>query len=308
MRANSPSAFFASLLLHAVVAAIIAGLSLYIAQVQSQQRPPVIFDLVAGPPTAPDELVAPALGNTLTPPKIAPPVNAPVRQPEVAPETEPEPVVETVKTPPVEDSIPTPPKEKPKPKPKEKAKEVPKPKQPLTKEAKAVVNEMNKKRMVSYLNEKKKIDREAAKREAARKAAEARAKAAAGVKGVDVEGIREGVMGGSVTNKKGGGGGKALSREEADALLVYQTLLKNELKGIFDELKPTGLADSLNADVTFLVTASGEIGNVRIARSSGNAEFDQAVLATFRRLAWNRKRPDGQTDTWRLTFRMRDLD
>lgn len=304
MRANSPSAFFASLLLHAVVAAIIAGLSLYIAQVQQQQRPPVIFDLVAGPPTAPDELVAPALGNTLTPPKIAPPVNAPVRQPEVVPE--PEPVVETVKTAPVEESIPTPPKEKPKP--KEKAKEVPKPKQPLTKEAKSVVNEMNKKRMVSYLNEKKKIDREVAKREAARKAAEARAKAAAAVKGVDVEGIRDGVIGGSTTNKRGGGGGKVLSREEADELLVYQTLLKNELKGIFDELKPTGLADSLNADVTFLVTASGEIGNVRIARTSGNAEFDQAVLATFRRLVWHKKRPDGQTDTWRLTFRMRDLD
>lgn len=302
MRANSPSAFFASLLLHAVVAAIIAALSLYIAQVQSQQRPPVIFDLVAGPPTAPDELVAPALGNTLTLPKSAPKVNEPIRQPETAPE----PVVETVKTAPVEESIPTPPKEIPKP--KQKVKEVPKPKPPLTKEAKAVVNEMNKKRIVSYLNEKKKIDREIAKQEAARRAAEARAKAAAAVKGVDVQGIREGVLGGSPTNTRGGGGGKALSREEADELLVYQTLLKNELKGIFNELKPTGLADSLNADVTFLVAANGEIGNVRIARSSGNGEFDQAVLESFRRLVWHKRRPDGKTDTWQLMFRMRDLD
>lgn len=306
MRANSPSAFFASLTLHALVAGIIVALSLYVAQVQ-QQRAPVVFDLVAGPPTAPDELVAPALGNMLTVPKSAPKVNEPIRQPEVAPE--PEPVVETVKTAPVEETIPTPPKEKPKPKPKEKAKEVPKPKEPLSKEAKKVVSDMNNKRMVSYLNEKKKIDRARAKEAAARKAAEARAKAAAAaVKGVDVEGIRAGVLGGSTTNKKGGGGGKALSREEADALLVYQTLLKNELKGIFDELKPTGLADSLNADVAFLVTSGGQIGNVRIARSSGNAEFDQAVLATFRRLVWNRKRPDGETSMWELTFRMRDLD
>lgn len=302
MRANSPSAIFASLLLHAVVAAIIAALSLYIAQVQSQQRPPVIFDLVAGPPTAPDELVAPALGNTLTLPKSAPQVAEPIRQRETAPE--PKPVVQTVKTRLIEEVVPTPPKETPKPKQKVK----PKSKPQLTKEAKAVVNEMNKKRMVSYLNEKKKIDREIAKQEAARKAAEARAKAAAAVKGVDVKGIREGVLRGSPTNTRGGGGGKALSREEADELLVYQTLLKNELKGIFDELKPTGLADSLNADVTFLVAANGEIGNVRIARSSGNSEFDQAVLASFRRLVWHKRRPDGKTDTWQLTFRMRDLD
>ncbi|WP_415907309.1 TonB family protein [Oleiharenicola sp. Vm1] len=304
MRANSPSAFFASLLLHATVAAIIAGLSLYVAQVQ-QQRPPVIFDLVAGPPTAPDELVAAKLGNTLTPPKIAPPVNAPVAQPEVAPE--PEPVVETAKVAPVEQVVPTPPKETPKP--KEKVKEAPKPKQPLTKEAKSVVNEMNKKRIVSYLNEKKKIDREIAKQEAARKAAAARAaKAAAGVKGVDVEGIKEGVLGGSTANKRGGGGGKALSREEASEMLVYQTLLKNELRSIFDDLKPTGLADSLNADVSFLVAANGEVGNVRLTRSSGNAEFDQAVLATFRKLVWGKRRPDGKSNTWELTFRMRDLD
>lgn len=307
MRANSPSAIFASLLLHAVVAGIIAAFSFYVAQVQQQQRPPVIFDLVAGPPTAPEQLVAPALGNTLTVPKSAPKVSEPIRQPEVAPEPEPEHVVETVKTPPVEESIPTPPKETPKP--KQKVKEVPKPKQPLTKEAKQVVNEMNKKRMVSYLNEKKKIDREIAKQEAARRAAEARAaKAAAGVKGVDVKGIRDGVIGGSPTNTKGGGGGGALSREEADELLVYQTLLKNELKAIFDTLKPTGLADSLNADVSFLVAASGEVGNVRITRSSGNAEFDQAVIATFRKLVWGKRRPDGRTNTWELTFRMRDVD
>lgn len=305
MRANSPSAYFASLMLHAAVAAIVAGLSLYIAQVQSQQRPPVIFDLVAGPPTAPDELVAAKLGNTLTAPKITPPADAPVRQPEVAPQ--PDPVVETVKTPPPEDVIPTPPKETPKP--KQKVKDVPKPKEPLTKEAKAVVDKMKNKQLVSYLNEKRKIDREIAKQEAARKAAEARAaKANAGVKGVDVEGIKEGVLGGSTANKRGGGGGKALSREEADELLVYQTLLKNELKPIFDELKPTGVSDSLTADISFLMTANGEFGNVRVARSSGNAEFDQAALASFKKLAWGKRRPDGKTSTWVLTFRMRDVD
>lgn len=304
MRANSPSAYFASLMLHAAVAAIIAGLSLYIAQVQSQQRPPVIFDLVAGPPTAPDELVPPKLGNTLTAPKITPPADAPVRQPEVAPQ--PEPVVETVKTPP-EEVAPPPPKEVAKPKPK--TKDVPKPKEPLTKEAKSVVDKMKNKQLVSYLNEKRKIDREIAKQEAARKAAEARAaKANAGVKGVDVEGIARGLAQGSTTNKRGGGNGTAISREQADELLVYQTLLKNELKPIFDELKPTGVSDALTADISFLMTANGEFGNVRIARSSGNAEFDQAALMSFKKLAWGKRRPDGKTSTWVLTFRMRDVD
>jgi colicin import membrane protein len=296
MRANSPSAFFASLLLHAFVAGMLIAFSLYLAQTQSE-RPPVIFDLVAGPPTAPDELVAPALGNSLTLPKSTTPVKIeePVAQ-------KPEPVVETIKTPPVEETIPAPPKETP----KQKAKEIPKPKEPLAKDAKAIVNEMNRKRMTTYLNEKKKIDRERAKEEAARKAAEARK--AANYKPVDVEGIAGGVVGGSTSNKRGGGGGKALTREEADELLVYQTLLKNELKALFDQLKPTGLADSLTADVTFLVAANGEIGNISIARSSGNAEFDQAVKESFRRLVWHNRRPDSRSDTWKLTFRMRDED
>lgn len=300
MRANSPSAFFASLLLHAVVAGLLIGLSLYIAQVQSQQRPPVIFDLVAGPPTDPDATEAPALGNTFEIPK-----SAPAKAPEPVRQPEPEPVVQTVKTPPVEEVIPTPPKETPKPKPQPKVKEPPKPKPTLTKEAKKVVDQMNNKRIVSYLNEKKKIDREAAKREAERKAREARE--AAKYKPVDVQGIAGGVVGGS-TKSKGGQGGKALTAEEIDRMNAYAGTLKNALKEKFDELKPTGLADTLTADVTFLVAANGEIGNVRIARSSGNAEFDDAVLQTFRRVVWAKRRPDGQTDTWKLTFRMRDLD
>ncbi len=85
MRANSPSALFASLSLHAFVAAVIICSTWYMARQNRDQ--PVIFELVAGPPTAPDELVAPALGNTtakITAPKVEP----------VA--SKPEPVVQTV--------------------------------------------------------------------------------------------------------------------------------------------------------------------------------------------------------------------
>ena len=62
MHANSPNSIFVSLTLHAFVAAVILLSTLYVAR--QQEKAPVIFELVAGPPTAPDELVAPALGNT----------------------------------------------------------------------------------------------------------------------------------------------------------------------------------------------------------------------------------------------------
>lgn len=299
MRANSPSALFASLALHAAVAALIIVFSLYVSQIQQRTQPVKVFELVAGPPTAPEQLEAPALGNTLSLPKNQPAqvYEPPARQPE------PEPVVETVKAPPVEEAMPTPPKETP----KQKTKDVPKPKETLSKEAKKVVNDMNKKRMVSYLNEKKKIDRERAKEEAARKAREDAAKKAGTFKPVDAVGIADGVRGGSTANTKGGGGGRALKRDDDGSEMdVYEALLKNRLRAAFDDIKPTGLADTLSADVTFLVAASGEIGNVRISRSSGNAEFDAAVLDTFRRITWPGRRPDNKSDTWRLTFRMRE--
>src|SRR5512141_2755306 len=94
MRANSPNAIFISLTLHAFVAAVLFVSTVYIAQ---QEKAPVIFELVAGPPTAPDELVAPALGNTAAPVKLeVPKVNLP---PEPEPEAAPEPPVsETVTT------------------------------------------------------------------------------------------------------------------------------------------------------------------------------------------------------------------
>jgi colicin import membrane protein len=62
MRPNSPSAVFVSLILHGFAAAIIFVTTMFVAR--QDRVAPVIFELVAGPPTAPDELVAPAKGNT----------------------------------------------------------------------------------------------------------------------------------------------------------------------------------------------------------------------------------------------------
>lgn len=93
MRPYSSSAFFTSLTLHSFVAALLFVTTVYVAR--SDKMQPVIFELVAGLPTAPEELVAPALGNTTAPVKIKVPKvelpdektleNAPV------PETKPKP-------------------------------------------------------------------------------------------------------------------------------------------------------------------------------------------------------------------------
>jgi colicin import membrane protein len=301
MRASSPSAYFASLTIHAVVAAIIVLLSLMIQRAQDAQKPPTIFELVAGPPTDPFAKDAPALGT----PKVkldipqAPPRVEPKVEPKVVAEPEPDedepmPVVKAVEPP-------------PEPKPKQiLKKETPKPKpNELAPDAKKIVNEMNKKRMTTYLNEKRKIDRARAKEEAARKAAEA--KAASAAKRIDTEGIVGGVKGGKV-GQTGGGGGKALTREDMAEMDIYITGLKNRLREAHDQLKPQGLGDTLSAEVEFFIAANGEISNVRIVRPSGNAEFDASVRESFRRITYMGPRPDKQSSAYRLTFRMREDD
>jgi colicin import membrane protein len=88
MRPYSSSAFFTSLTLHGFVAAVLFVTTIYVAR--SDRMQPVIFELVAGPPTAPDELVAPALGNTTAPVKVTvPKVELPQESPTV-PEPKPD--------------------------------------------------------------------------------------------------------------------------------------------------------------------------------------------------------------------------
>lgn len=92
MRPYSSSALLTSLTLHAFLAAVLFVTTVYVAH--SDKVPPVIFELVAGPPTAPDELVAPARGNTTAPVKIkVPKVELPAEKPQetaVVPEPKPD--------------------------------------------------------------------------------------------------------------------------------------------------------------------------------------------------------------------------
>ncbi len=70
-------------------------------------------------------------------------------------------------------------------------------------------------------------------------------------------------------------------------------------------VKPDGLSDLLNAGVSFTVAADGSISDLRIVRSSGNAEFDRSVREAFARVKLP-GRPDGKTDGRTLTFRMQE--
>lgn len=272
MRPHSPSAILTSLILHGFVAAIIFVTTVYLAR--STKMEPVIFELVAGPPTAPDELVAPALGNTTAPVKVT------VPQVEMPPE-KPEPVVrETVAVP--EPTVKAPP-----------AKTEPvKPKSDLS-----LAKDMKKSARVSYQEYLK-------KHPTPKQSVVNTVRRAANAPKVDYQGIANGVRGGSTANTRGGGGGKAMTREEADQLSTYISLLIQELKKAHEP--PSGVSDQLETKVTFDITASGAILNPKISKSSGNREFDESVLDAFRRMRSIGPTPNRRPDTWTVTFKMRD--
>ncbi|MEJ1972022.1 MAG: energy transducer TonB [Lacunisphaera sp.] len=107
-------------------------------------------------------------------------------------------------------------------------------------------------------------------------------------------------------NTRGGGGGKALTREQQDQMSTYVSLLIQELKKAHEP--PPGVSDKLEARVTFDITASGAILNPRISKSSGNKDFDDSVIDAFLRVRSIGPTPNRRSDTWTLTFRMRDED
>lgn len=279
MRATSSSSLFLSLTLHGSVVALIL-LATWFTAIRAKEAP-VIFELVAGPPTAPDELVAPALGNTTKPVKLE------VPKVELVPTMpEPEPVVQTQ---PEEQVSPPAPVEKEKPKPK--TVEKPKPDTSMAKEVK-------KAQRMSYQEYLKKHP--TPKQTAAKQTGKSTAK----VPRIDATGIAQGVKGGSTANTRGGGGGRALTREQQDQLNTYISLLLQELKKAHEP--PPGVSDRLQAEVTFDITASGAILNPRITKSSGDKAFDESVIEAFLRMRSIGPTPNRRSDTWKVTFKMQD--
>ncbi len=152
-----------------------------------------------------------------------------------------------------------------------------------------------------YKKEQEAEQKRLAEEERLRQLAEAKAAKAAHI---DAEGIREGVIGGSVENKTGGAGGKALTREEGSELDAYFSLLKSRIKE--NHVPPEGVSDTLEARVEFLLASNGSLSEVRIARSSGNAEFDRSVVEACERTRSIGPRPDGRSEIVQMTIRMRE--
>lgn len=271
MRATSPSSLLLSLTLHGFVVTVLVLFTWFTAL--RQRETPVIFELVAGPPTAPDELVAPALGNTTRPvrleiPKVELVPSMPEPEPAAAARPEPTPV---------------------KPAPVEKAKAPPKPDNSMAKEVKQA-------QRMSY--------QEYLKKHPTPKQTAAKPRPAAKVPKIDTQGIAQGVKGGSTANTRGGGGGRALTREQQDKMDTYISFLLQELKRAHEP--PSGVADHLEARVTFDITASGAILNPRITKSSGDKAFDESVIEAFLRMRSIGPTPNRRSDTWTVTFKLRE--
>lgn len=105
----------------------------------------------------------------------------------------------------------------------------------------------------------------------------------------------------ALVNPEGLGG---MSTAEQTALGRYLGLMYATLRDAWDQ--PPGLAHTTAAVVEFDVAADGRFSNIRIAKSSGNVEFDESVLDAFRSVVSVGPPPDGRPKQFRLTFRLAD--
>jgi len=282
MTARSPSAFALSALLHASMAAVVL-LGIYYSQQQASKRP-VIFELVAGEGNNYMATEAPALGSPDGPPKLAIPKTAAAPAPVTPKEVEVEPAAMQ----PAPIQVP------------DFAKKLKRADARALKKVEAQIK-------AEQEAEKKRLSKEEFDRLHGKSATPKTASAsthAVNVPRIDAQGIAKGVVGGSTANKTGGAGGKALQREEQSLVDSYLAFLSQQLHTAFDEAKPPGLSDRLEAIVSLHVLADGTLADARIIQSSGSAEFDRAVLEAIARVRPLGTRPDGLDEVLKIPFRM----
>ncbi len=280
MTDRSSSAFFTSVFLHAVFVAVIVLL----AYTFNSMRPevPKTFELVAGEGDNYAATAAPALGSpegikvaAPVPPAAVPLEPTPPAPAEAIPAPAPVPVKAPAKAP---------------AKPVDKA---------------SITAAMKRAEMRATLRQEAK-DRKAAEAEKRKQMTEEEFRKEHGAARVGGVGIKGGVVGGSIENKAGGAGGKALTREESSLLDGYFALLISRLKENFESVKPTDVSDKLTATVAFYVGTDGSIGNIKILHSSGNDEFDAAALEAVRHTRSIGPRPDHRGDENSVQFSMHD--
>ena len=305
MQANSPRAFFISTILHAAVAALIVVIGL-VFQMRVEEAPK-IFELVAGEGDDYMAKMAPALGTEAG-------VKITVPEPPVAKAAPPEPVpMQAAPEPVIERAPVTPAKVTPvKPPPADAIRD-------FSKDVKRISTKRQKNleardRKLAEIAEKKAKAAEERKKSMTKAEFDKLNKTKAGapkagpvpkIAKIDTKGITSGMAGGNPAATKGAGG-KALTREEGDALDAYFSLLKRRLKEALD--KPPGLSDSLVAIVEVRIAANGLLSGAKITRSSGSADFDHAALAAVARVRSIGPRPDGKSEVLNIPFRMREED
>jgi len=299
-----PQAYFVSFLIHGAIIALVLLLGIYVGE--HEPEPKKVFELVAGKGDNYEATEAPALGisggvgvsapDSVVMPKedpikvdipkaveVTPPTPEPVVAPEPKPEVKPEPV-------------PAPPESKPAPK-------TPAKKAPQTDFKKIVQRTAQRKAAKLEAQYKKQQDKLLAEQKK-RESYEQFQREHGGTRATG-EGIEGGVVGGSTSNKKGGAGGKALTREQQDLLDSYFAMFKARLKE--NHVPPPGVSDRLEARIEFFMAADGSISRVRVIRSSGNKDFDQSVLEAFAHIHMP-SRPDKHSDMKEMTFKMHDED
>lgn len=291
MSPHSQGAFFLSLTLHAVLAALALFFGYF---ARTTDEPSRVLELVAGEGDNFMATEAPALGSSEG-------IKVPAQPRTVAP-VEPTPAPPVPVSPPAP-TAPTTPAEQP----------IPNLKKTVTRavanaEAKAK-REIAKERAAEKKREeedKKRLTKEEFDRQNKAKSASTPTKvASAKAPKVDAEGIAKGVVGGSTANKLGGAGGKAMTANPDSVLEAYYALFKNKVRAAFEA--PPGLSDSLKAAIEFRSNPDGSITAVRVSQSSGVAEFDRAVLEAVARVKMP-ARPDKHAETLTFTFSMRDRE
>ena len=292
-----PNAVLLSTLLHG---AVIAALFLFTYVIRHQvSEAPSIMELVQGEGDNYAATAAPALGSPDAVKVDAPP--APKSEPAPTPPiAEPEPAAPPPAPIEAVAPVPAPPVPKPAPTPN------------LTKTVQSIVRKQEQNTKKIRAEEKKKADAEARtmtkeefdKLNKGKSNPSAKAGPAAKIPQVQGMGIAKGVAGGSTANTVGGAGGKAMTREDGDLMDAYFAMFKDRLLKAIEP--PPGVSDSLVATVTATITASGSVTGGKIADSSGNDEFDRAILAALGRVRMA-ARPDHRTETVSFVVRLRDI-
>jgi colicin import membrane protein len=305
MQANSPRAYIVSTILHVVVVVILLVIGFLVQQ--RVEKAPKIFELVAGEGDDYNAKTAPALGtpdaikfNAQEAPVVKPAPPEPVQ-------AAPEPVIERAPVTPAPKVTPV------KPPPNDAIRDFSKDvKRISTKRQKNMEAKDRKLREIAEKKEKAAEERKKATMTKAEfdrlnksKSAAPKSAAAPKIAKIDTKGIASGMTGGDSSAKKGAGG-KALTREDGDALDLYFSLLKRRLKEALD--KPPGLSDSLVAIVEVRIAANGLLSGAKIARSSGSEDFDHAALAAVARVRSIGPRPDGKSEVLTIPFLMKEED